>query len=187
MGGGSLVADVASTSTRIVGEHGNGSIDRAGCGGVETVDGRFVHVVDRIANVVEVFDAESFARSTYDLVSADGQGGGIGPCAAASATDDAALPGNDPAPDLIDRTPDGRYLVIALRGPVPVSVTHAAQGSCPGVGIVELADDGARGRLVGVLRTTNTLDTSDGGVPGGHAYAGAERSDVHGAIAVSVP
>ena len=272
-GGGLLVADIASTPMRIVGEYGNRMVNGAGCGGVEaggrmwlnagvsasptgatqsvftvyaiddgafdtaggeenlpepmvvyrdagntasggaeggaaandsgqvpgestrrdshgmvaTIDGRFVHVVDRIANVVEVFDTDSFARSTYDLVSADGQGGGVGPCAAASADDDAALPGNDPAPDLIDRTPDGRYLVAALRGPVPVSVTHAAQGSCPGVGIVELSDDGAGGRLVGVLRSSNTLDTAEGGAPGGHAYTGAERSDVHGAVAVAVP
>ncbi len=272
-GGGLLVADLASTPMRIVGEYGNEVINGAGCGGaqagdamwlnagvsaspagatqstftvyalddtafgdgsngenlplpmevfrdagntatvgsstgaasndsgqlpgtttrrdshgtVATVDERFVHMVDRIANVVEVFDTESFARTSYDLVSADGQGGGTGPCAAASVSDDAALPGNDAAPDLLDVTPDGRYLAIAFRGPVPVSVNHSAQGSCPGVGIVELGDDGASGRLVGVLRTTNAVDTSVGDAPGGQSYAGTERSDVHGAIVVRVP
>ena len=81
----------------------------------------------------------------------------------------------------VDFFRDGKYLVVALRGPIPVSVTHAAQGSCPGVGIIEVTDGGASGRLAGVLRTTNTVDTSDVAAPGGHAYTGSEHSDVHGA------
>ncbi|MEM6401373.1 MAG: hypothetical protein AAF757_14250 [Cyanobacteria bacterium P01_D01_bin.116] len=60
----------------------------------------------------------------------------------------------------MDTTPDGNFLVVALRGPVPVSVTHSGQGSCPGVGIIKLSKRGASGRLAGVLRTTNTVDTS---------------------------
>jgi len=143
--------------------------------------GDYIHTVDRIQNNVEVFDIATLAHTTYDLTSADGQGDGLGACAAASVTDDAALPGNDPAPDLLEATPDGKYLVVALRGPVPVSVTHAAQGSCPGVGIIELMDNGATGRLATVLRTTNTIDNAPVSAPGGYDYTGAERSDIHGA------
>ena len=150
-----------------------------------TVDGAYTHTVDRIQNTVEVFNTATLAQTSYDLTSADGQGTGEGACAAASVTDDSGLPGNDPAPDLMAETPDGKYLMVALRGPVPVSVTHAAQGSCPGVGIVELLEGGASGRMVGVLRSTNTVDTSDVDVPGGHAYTGAERSDIHGAEVVT--
>jgi hypothetical protein len=95
-------------------------------------------------------------------------------------TDDADLPVNDPALDLMDKTPDGKYLLVALRGPSPVSVNHGAQGSCPGVGIVELSEGGSTGRLAGVLRSSNTLDTSAVSAPGGHAYTGSERSDPHG-------
>ena len=141
----------------------------------------YIHTVDRIQNNVEVFNTSTMTHTTYDLISADGQGNGVGACAAASVVDDEALPGNDPAPDLLEATPDGKYLVVALRGPVPVSVTHAAQGSCPGVGIIELLDDGATGRLAGVLRTTNTIDNAPLSAPGGHKYTGAERSDIHGA------
>ncbi|MBR9911116.1 MAG: hypothetical protein GYB33_12280 [Gammaproteobacteria bacterium] len=153
-------------------------------GMASTLDGEYIHTVDRIQNVVEVFHSGHLARSSYDLTSADGLGNGVGGCAAKSVADDAGLPGNDPAPDLLERTPDGKYLMIALRGPAPVSVTHAAQGSCPGVGIVELTSDGASGHLVGVLRTSNSVDTSTVNAPGGHAYSGAERSDVHGATVV---
>lgn len=154
-----------------------------------TIDGRYLHVGDRIQNVIEVFDTETFDRvNTYDLVSMDGKSGRSGPAAAClgrSVLDDAALQRNDPAPDLMDITPDGRYLMIAFRGPKPVSVSHAAQGSCPGVGIVQLTRGGKAGKLVDVLRTTNTIDTVPvGTINGGHDYAGAERSDIHGVIVV---
>ena len=55
------------------------------------------------------------------------------------------------------------------------------------VGVVELLEDGKSGRLADVLRATNTvpdmINTFD--APGGHAYTGDERSDVHGAIVVN--
>lgn len=145
-----------------------------------TLSGSYVHNVDRIQNKVEVFDTTTLARTTYDLTSADGQGNGLGACAAASVKDDPSLPSNDPTPDFIDTTPDGKYLVVALRGPIPVTVSHAAQGSCPGVGIIKVLDDGASGHLVSVLRATNIVDTSTVSAPGEHAYTGKEHSDVHG-------
>jgi hypothetical protein len=49
------------------------------------------------------------------------------------------------------------------------------------VGIIEVLDGGASGRLAGVLRTTNTVDTAPVSAPGGHIYTGFEHSDVHGA------
>lgn len=150
-------------------------------GAVATVSGKYLHNADRIQNNVEVFEISNGARTRYDLTSSNGQGNGQGACAAASVSDDPKLPANDPAPDLMDRTPDGKYLVVALRGPAPVSVAHSAQGSCPGVGIIELLDEGATGRLAGVLRTTNQIDTAPSSAPGGHPYAGTERSDPHGA------
>ena len=150
-------------------------------GMARTLSGSHIHNVDRIQNNVEVFNTKTLARTTYDLTSADGQGKGVGPCARVSVTDDPKLPKNDPAPDLLENTPDGKYLVVALRGPIPVSVAHAAQGSCPGVGMIELLDGGASGRLVGVLRTTNMVDNSPMSAPGGHKYTGREHSDIHGA------
>jgi hypothetical protein len=155
-----------------------------------TINGKYVHVADRIQNVMEVFDAETQQRvHTYDLVSADGMSGRQGTpgaCHAHSVTDDSNLPVNDPAPDLMEVTPDGKHIMIALRGPAPVSVTHSAQGSCPGVGIIELTEGGKSGMLVDVLRTTNTIDTVPvGTITGGINYSGVERSDIHGAIVVS--
>lgn len=175
--GGSMSGAPSNTS----GQLPNITTRRDAHGAIRTLDGRYVHNVDRIQNNVEVFDSRTHRRTTYDLTSRTGQGHGFGPCMAQSVSDDINLPKNDPAPDLMDNTPDGRYLVVALRGPTPVSVTHSAQGSCPGVGIIELTRGGKRGRLAGVLRSYNQVDTSPVSAPGGHAYTGSEHSDVHGA------
>ena len=176
------IGNVGGTTPNKTGQIPGNTTRRDAHGMARTLSGSHIHNVDRIQNIVEVFDTSTGDNTTYDLTSADGKGGGgDGACAAASVTDDAGLPGNDPAPDLMDTTPDGKYLVVALRGPIPVSVTHAAQGSCPGVGIIEVLDGGESGRLAGVLRTTNTVDTSDIEAPGGHPYTGNEHSDVHGA------
>ena len=155
-----------------------------------TMDGKYVHVTDRIGNVIEVFDTETYEHvNTYDLVSVDGKSGRSGPagaCFTKSVLDDGGLPLNDPAPDLMELTPDGKYLVVGFRGPVPVSVAHTAQGSCPGVGIVELTNGGKSGKLIDVLRATNTVDDYVGyTIPGGHSYVGAERSDIHAAMTIS--
>jgi hypothetical protein len=147
-----------------------------------TLDGAYIHQADRIQNVVEVIRTSDMKHvGSYDLTSANGQGKGEGACAAASVTDDAGLPGNDPAPDLMGTTPDGKHLVVALRGPTPVSVSHNAQGSCPGVGIIKLSNKGDAGKLITVLRTTNYIDTAPQAAAGGHAYTGGEHSDPHGA------
>lgn len=73
---------------------------------------------------------------------------------------------DDPAPDLVDITPDGSRLIVSFRGPHPVTVKHAALGSCPGFGVVTLDGDGSTGTLTHVFRTflsdaTGTKNLSD--------------------------
>lgn len=167
-----LTGQLPGTSTR---QDAQGMAVTSGAGGSVP----FVHVVDRIQNRIEVFNTETLARSSYDLTSADGAGVGNGACEAASVADDPALPSNDPAPDEIAATPDGR-LVVSLHGPAPVLARHAAQGSCPGVGVIELSADGSSGALTAVLRASNTADSAFVSVFNGHRYAGAERADMHG-------
>jgi len=175
-----------SAATNTTGQRPGETTRRDAHGAAITNDKRYVHNVDRVQNNVEVFDTVTQTRvGTYDLTSANGQGAGMGPCAAASVTDDEHLPTNDPAPDLMDTTPDDKYMVVALRGPTPVSVTHSAQGSCPGVGVIQLRQGGKSGKLLTVLRSTNTVDNAPVSAPGGHPYDGAERSDVHGASVIS--
>ena len=164
---------------------------RDGHGMIATIDNKYVHVVDRIQNTMDVFSTATLKSvGKYSLTTADGKMGGTGKGAceavsvkdASSVSDGVALPTNDPAPDLMGVTPDGRYIVVALRGAKPVTVNHGGQGSCPGVGLIELTDGGKSGKLSGVLRSTNTTDDA---VPpkfsGGANYNGTEASDIHGA------
>ena len=186
--GGNMVGEPVDSSGQLPGI----TTRRDSHGASATTNDKFLHVVDRIQGVVEVFDAESFSRGTYDLQSFSGQNGfngRAGGCLARSVSDDPGLPTNDPSPDLFERTPDGKYMMIAFRGPHPVSVPHGAQGSCPGVGVVDLTPQGNLGRLVDVLSTTNTVPDTvpppNAAATGGHAYTGTERSDIHGCIVVS--
>lgn len=48
----------------------------------------------------------------------------------------------------------GKRIYVAPRGPFPTTVAHAADGSCPGQGIVTLSPKGERGDLTQVLPTS---------------------------------
>jgi hypothetical protein len=118
-----------------------------------TPDGRYLWQFDRLANEAQIFDTNEDPPAlvtTVDLV-----------------TDGVS---DDPTPDLVDVSPSGSIFVVALRGPSPQTGAHASDGTTPGLGIVEITDGGAGGRLTHVLPTTfeNPLD-------------GSEESDPHGA------
>jgi hypothetical protein len=78
---------------------------------------------------------------------------------------------NDPAPDLLDISPDGKYIFMSLRGPNPLTGNNPAfnnsVGSTPGVGIIRVQQGGTRGRFVARLPIT-------------HIVGGVERADPHG-------
>ena len=127
---------------------------------------RYLHLFDRIRNIVEVFqvappwnDLEARHVGTYGL----SQTGVCGAALGAPAPD-------DPTPDLGDLSPGGRpdggRIYVALRGPFPLTVAHAASGSCPGLGIVSLSANRRSGTLTGALGTsvldfTGTRNLSD--------------------------
>jgi hypothetical protein len=132
---------------------------------------RYLHAFDRIRNNVEVFKIappwNNLAlrhEGVYSLTTTTSCGMTTG-----------APRTNDPTPDLGDlsvaRAPDGGRIYIALRGPFPLTVAHAADGSCPGLGIVTLSPDRRSGELTHVL-DTSVLD-----------FAGARNlSDPHAAV-----
>jgi hypothetical protein len=98
--------------------------------------GKFLWVMDRHADVAEILDVSSGAR--VNTVALNGP-----------LTDNAA-------PDLVDVPPSGHRLFVAFRGPVPLSGDpHNAVGSTPGVGIIQISDDGRSGSLHSILRITN--------------------------------
>jgi hypothetical protein len=99
-------------------------------------NGRYLWVMDRHNDVAEILDLSSEQRvHTVPL---------NGPL-----TDNAA-------PDLIDAAPGGDRLFVALRGPVPLSGDpHNAVGSTPGLGIIEITENGRSGALVAIVPMVN--------------------------------
>jgi DNA-binding beta-propeller fold protein YncE len=113
--------------------------------------GRYVWSADRAGNDIEIIDTFSnLSVGSIDLV-----------------TD----VNRDPAPDLMDVSPDGRYVFVALRGPNPLTGDHKdahnAQGLVPGVGVIEVEQEGRSGRYKGQAIVSNLKD-------------GKETADPHG-------
>jgi len=122
--------------------------ERDAHGLVATKHNRYIWVLDRALAVAEVFDSSSDAHvNTIDL---------------------------DPlsdhlTPDLADISPSGHRIFVSLRGPNPLSGSpHAATGSTPGLGVIQVEQGGKGGVLKSVVRISN-IDT-----------AGVERADSHG-------
>ena len=98
--------------------------------------GRYLWVMDRHADVVEILGTEDDGH--VRRIPLNG-----------AFTDNAA-------PDLADAAPAGNLVFVALRGPTPLSGDpHNARGSTPGLAILEVLDGGRNGRLVEILRLTN--------------------------------
>ncbi|MBX3300958.1 MAG: hypothetical protein KF693_01955 [Nitrospira sp.] len=132
---------------------------------------RYLHQFDRVRNNVEVFrlappwnTLDGQYEGSYDLTTTGVCGQTLG-----------APMSNDPTPDLgevsFGGNPQGDRIYVALRGPFPVTVAHAADGSCPGLGIITLSADRRSGELTTVFDTTVL---NNGGTE--------NRSDPHAAI-----
>ncbi len=109
---------------------------------------RYLWVMDRHANVAEIIDVRTNRWvNTVDL---------------------AGVVSDDPAPDLVDRSPSGTRLFVALRGPVPLSGDpHNATGTTPGIGIIQVTQGGRSGKLMAVVPLTNALQ-QPGQAPDAH-------------------
>jgi hypothetical protein len=123
--------------------------ERDAHGLVATKHNRYIWVLDRALSVAEVFETASDAHvNTIAL----------------------AHPLSDhPTPDLADISPSGHRIFMSLRGPHPLSGSpHAATGSTPGLGVIQVKQGGKGGELKSVVEISN-VDT-----------AGVERADCHG-------
>ncbi len=113
--------------------------------------GRYLWSADRAGNNVEVIDTLSnLSVNSINLVGSHS---------------------DDPAPDLMDVSPDGNYVFVGLRGPNPLTGNdknvNNAKGSTPGVGVIKVTNGGKSGEFAGNARITNMKD-------------GKETADTHG-------
>lgn len=111
--------------------------------GMVVTKDKYLHQFDRIRNNVEVFKVNKNLEyeGSYSLKNS-------GACTSTLN----AVTQDDPTPDLADVDLKNKRIYVALRGTLPQSVAHAAVGSCPGLGIVDL-DNKKTGRLTHVLPT----------------------------------
>jgi DNA-binding beta-propeller fold protein YncE len=120
-------------------------------GAVRTKQERYVWVAERFGNNITVVETES-----NSVVNQFGLAGAVS---------------DDPTPDLLDISPGGNRVFMALRGPNPLSGNNPAfnnaAGSTPGVGVIRV-EQGGRG---GVFFAR---------VPISRIVGGVERADPHG-------
>ena len=91
--------------------------------------GQYVWVADRFANTVDIFDTKAAGEPIATINLATG-----------------ALAGRDPAPDIMDLSPDGTTVFVALRGKAPVTSNikdlNNAVGDIGGFAILSVKDAG---------------------------------------------
>lgn len=136
-----------SVSARLVSQRDEKFADSHGMAAV----GRYLWSADRAGNNIEIIDTLSnLSVTSVDL------------------TTDA---NKDPAPDLMDVSPDGQYVFVGLRGPTPLTgndkTVNNAKGTIPGVGVVHVDAGGKVGHYKGQAAITNMKD-------------GKETADNHG-------
>lgn len=127
-----------------------------------TPSGTQLHQIDRVRNNVESFHVATGARTTYSLTTTGACGTTQGAnydsanptVRVADGHANAVSVSNDPSLDLGGMSPLGNRYYVATRGPNPLSVSHAASGSCPGLGVITLSADGKSGTLTHVIPTT---------------------------------
>jgi hypothetical protein len=136
-----------SISAKLVSQRDEKFADSHGMAAV----GRYLWSADRAGNNIEIIDTLSnLSVNSVEL------------------TTDA---NKDPAPDLMDVSPDGQYVFVGLRGPAPLTgndkTVNNAKGTIPGVGVVHVDAGGKVGHYKGQAAITNMKD-------------GKETADNHG-------
>ena len=120
-------------------------------GTTKTRHARYVWVAERFGNNMTVVDTSSNAVvNQFSLI------GSVS---------------SDPTPDLMDISPSGNRVFMALRGPIPLTgnnpIFNNAAGSTPGIGIIRVERGGQGGKFFAR-------------VPISHIVDGVERADPHG-------
>jgi hypothetical protein len=136
-----------------------------------------LHQFDRVRNVVDIFKMEPpwdqlSPHITYDLTTSRMCGTTAG-----------AISSNDPTPDLGDGAPSGESIYMALRGPFPLTISHAASGSCPGLGIIRKDPLTQQWTLASVFPTTVMDATGTKNLSDPHAVI-VRRNTVPGPLPV---
>jgi DNA-binding beta-propeller fold protein YncE len=124
--------------------------------------GKYLWVADRFDNEVVVINTkQDVVVHTFSLLSQHS---------------------SDPTPDLMDISPDGKFVYAALRGPCPVTgnapAVNNAVGATPGVGVIKVQAGGFTGQVVAVAPISNPSAPFTCATVGGTPTL-TERADMH--------
>ena len=100
--------------------------------------GKYLWVVDRFANTLDIFDTSEATEPVRSLSLATGP-----------------LAGRDPAPDIMDLSPDGKTVFLSLRGKTPVTSNikdlNNSVGDVGGFAILTVTDEGRDAAVTSVV------------------------------------
>lgn len=165
-GGGLYVVDASATPMRVVKSFGKDQVAPAGCGGVATGGKVYVNSGTATTGNVYVFDKSHALIKSLSLVgqgtdahgmvvTGEGRYLWVGNRAngdnivVIDTTRDEVVGTIAPvgsAPDIMDISPDGKLVFVALRSAIPLTGGAPAKGEKPGIQVMEVLEKGAKGR-----------------------------------------
>lgn len=172
-GGGLYVVDYQATPMRVIRAYGRDQVGPAGCGGIQVGEKVYINSGSATSSNLYVFDAATAALQKSINVGWTGWDAHglviVGPSdrpflwmanradsnvAIINVNRDAVMgiiDGVGAGPDLMALSPSGRRVYLILRGPNNLTGGPSAKGQTPGLAILEVLDDGQRGRRVGFI------------------------------------
>lgn len=164
-GGGLYVVDTSTTPMKVVKSFSKDQIAPSGCGGISTgkkvyvnsgtATAGYVYVFDNANNLVKTINLTSLGTDAHGMVlTGDGKylwvgnrGNGDNIVVIDTAKDEivGTIAPVGSAPDIMDLSPNGKFVYIAMRSANPLTGGAPAKGEKPGIQVMEVTEKGAKG------------------------------------------
>lgn len=164
-GGGLYIVDAGTTPMKVVKSFTKDQVAPAGCGGIAigkkvyansgTATAGYVYVFDSNNNLAKSLNLSSQGTDAHGMVvTGEGKylwvgnrGGGDNIVVIDTAKDEivGTIAPVGAAPDIMDISPNGRFVFIALRSASPLTGGAPAKGEKPGIQVMQVTENGAKG------------------------------------------
>lgn len=164
-GGGLYIVDTSTTPMKVVKSFSKDQIAPSGCGGISTgkkvyvnsgtATAGYVYVFDNASNLVKTINLTNLGTDAHGMaLTGDGKylwvgnrGNGDNIAVIDTAKDDivGAIAPVGSAPDIMDISPNGKFVYIAMRSANPLTGGAPAKGEKPGIQVMEVTEKGAKG------------------------------------------
>lgn len=164
-GGGLYVVDAGVTPMKIVKSYDKDQVAPAGCGGIAvagkvfvnsgTATSGHVYVFDKSHNLLKTLNLTSHGTDAHGMVVTGGgkylwvgnRGNGDNIVVIDTAKDEVVgtISPVGAAPDIMDISPNGKFVFVALRSANPLTGGAPAKGEKAGIQVMEVTEKGAKG------------------------------------------